>query len=590
MNFVQQLEESLRDLAAEARKKHPGVKEASERATLKLRQLKNSYVVAVRQASKTPDAAHPKTSLFQSSELLHPFLLAANYPNASARLLEISFRAMRLILEADALVPSDGLHLVRVWMIQAHVVVAYYQKQYPVKGTPASGSGIDISQKGSTEESDGGTTATTTSGGGSGWFGWASTKALANEAETAGAAIKNAVSSSTGQTGSSFQSSKEMEKLALDLLSCLLQLLEGLRSYPEYLTTEVWTNALALACLWLSPLPPRHTVRQAAHSTVSQLVSLLYTPVEGGEDDAARQEAHILLLRDTWEDLLLISQSPVDSTSPFAGAFTLCRSKAASRTPLPVPPSPNFALEIMTRLWRDHLKQPNDPVWVDVFAENETDESDKPNELIAKSISCTETWLNEIASPTCTVERAHRIVQWSALVLQSQSQNYPARCRDLIPPLTQSISLATEACRARHEFEDGFVYNGDIKSSPKREAKSVQGSAATPGQSYFPTTILWKAGLILEALYRLLENNFETYLPMLSDRATMGCLTEALSDFSTIGASCQEHMIQLIEFCDSSSAQQHSLQPTIARRTEQAISAGTIIDQNRPEAKKVFTY
>jgi len=92
MNFVQQLEESLRDLAAEARKKHPGVKEASERATLKLRQLKNSYVVAVRQASKTPDSAHPKTSLFQSSELLHPFLLAANYPNASARLLEISFR------------------------------------------------------------------------------------------------------------------------------------------------------------------------------------------------------------------------------------------------------------------------------------------------------------------------------------------------------------------------------------------------------------------------------------------------------------------------------------------------------------------
>jgi hypothetical protein len=39
MNFVNQLEEYLRDLGAEARKKHPGVKEASERAILKLRTL-----------------------------------------------------------------------------------------------------------------------------------------------------------------------------------------------------------------------------------------------------------------------------------------------------------------------------------------------------------------------------------------------------------------------------------------------------------------------------------------------------------------------------------------------------------------------
>ena len=502
---------------------------------------------------------------------------------------------MRLIIEADALVPSDGLHLVRVWMIQAHVVVAYYQKQYPTtKGTVYTGIGMDTSQRGSptslsvVAESDGGTVGSTNSGNGSsnGWFGWASTKALANEAETAGAAIKYAVSSSTGQTGSSFQSSKEMEKLALDLLSCVLQLMEGLRRYPEHLSTEVWTNALALACLWLSPLPSRHTVRQAAHSTVSQLVSLLYTPLTSGENDAGRKESHVSFLRHTWEDLLLMAQSPADSTSPFGGAFALCRAKTANRTPVPAPPSSNFALEIMTRLWRDHLAVPNDPIWAGVFAENDTDEDDKPNDLITKSISSTETWLNEIASPICTVERSHRIVQWSALVLQSQSQSYPARCRDLIPPLMQSICIATEACRGRHEFEDGFVYNGDINTSTKREPKSIQGSAGTPGQSYFPTTLLWKAGLILEALYHVLENEFDTYVTMLSDRSTMGCLTEALSDFSTIGASCQDHMLKLIEFCDSSDSQQLSLQPTIVRRTEQAIAVGTIVNENRSEAKK----
>jgi hypothetical protein len=65
----------------------------------------------------------------------------------------------------------------------------------------------------------------------------------------------------------------------------------------------------------------------------------------------------------------------------------------------------------------------------------------------------------------------------------------------------------------------------------------------------------------------------------------MGSLTEALSDFATIGASCQEHIMQVIDFCESSSSQQHSPQPTIARRTEQAISAGTS-DESRGEGKK----
>ncbi len=51
MNFLHELEECLLDLAAEARKKHPGVKEASERATLKLRSLQNQYVSAVRKAN-----------------------------------------------------------------------------------------------------------------------------------------------------------------------------------------------------------------------------------------------------------------------------------------------------------------------------------------------------------------------------------------------------------------------------------------------------------------------------------------------------------------------------------------------------------
>ena len=624
MNFVQQLEESLRDLAAEARKKHPGVKEASERATLKLRQLKNNYVAAVRKANAANDKQqqHPTTALFQSSELLHPFLLAANYPNASAKLRDTTFRALRLLLEADALVPSDALHLIRVWMIQAHVVLAFYQKHYPTGTRARSGSAskndLDASQRSLTslDTTNLGSTNNPESQGSSSWFGWASSSTSKTDkggsGHSATSALKNAViSSSTGQTGQSYASQKEMEKLALDLLSCLLQLLQGLRKYPEHLTTEVWTNAVALACLWLAgPLPPRHTVRQAAHSTLSQLMSLLYssTGAEGDQRETALSGASIGLLRDTWNDLLILAQpmeadtADVSNEAPsLKGAFAQCRrqiqGKAVSRAPVPEPPSSNFALELMTRLWRDHhpsCRQPptdekeetsEDLVWKEVFAESTQDNQEVTNEIIAETIACTEMWLHEIAVPSCTVERTHRVVQWTVLVLQTQSSAYPILCRRLIAPLTKPVALATEACRTRYEFEDGFTYTQEKETedrdsllSTKGEGKQGQGSQSSlaSNESYFPPALLWKAGIVLEAIYRLLDKDFDVYVPMLSDRSAMGALTETLSDFATIGASCQEHMRQLVNFCNAAQAQQHSLQPKIARRTEQSIAAGSI--------------
>jgi hypothetical protein len=48
MNFVAHVEDLLRDLGAEAQKKHPGVKEASERDLLTLRSLQTQYVSARR--------------------------------------------------------------------------------------------------------------------------------------------------------------------------------------------------------------------------------------------------------------------------------------------------------------------------------------------------------------------------------------------------------------------------------------------------------------------------------------------------------------------------------------------------------------
>lgn len=119
MNFVARVEENLRDLGTEARRKHPGVKEASERAILTLRSCQSKYVAAVRRATSDATQVHPTTALFRSQDVLRPFLLAANYPDASARILSIALGGIELLLEGDAICEGDEKNIVRVLGIQA---------------------------------------------------------------------------------------------------------------------------------------------------------------------------------------------------------------------------------------------------------------------------------------------------------------------------------------------------------------------------------------------------------------------------------------------------------------------------------------
>jgi len=492
MNFVQNLEECLRDLAAEARAQHPGVKEASERATLKLRSLKTSYVSAVRQASKT-DQQHPTTALFQSSDLLHPFLLAANYPNASNNLLEIAFRAMKLLMEADAVVPTDGLHLVRVWMIQAQVVTAHYQKQFK-----------ELSQKESPTKSS--------------WFGWGSSSNTSGE--------KTVVSSSTGQAGSGAQSGVAMERLALDILSCLLQLLDRLKGHPQGFTSELWHNAVALSCLWLSSVVPRrHKVQQAAQTTTVQVITLLF-----GNCDPK-------LAAMTWDDLLNLT---THRDTKCAGAFALCK-RAPSH-----PPGPEFAIEIMTSVWKEGLYDPTDAVFV-------------------KTLSKTVALLQQKAT---TLERSLRVTVWSQHLFQAKATAYPNECRELVGHMVRPITVATDACRKHHDFEDGFIYDGtreDLSQSTKQDSPLV---------SFFPRSTLWRAGFALEAMNALLDSETPERQVLLANGRFLASLTESLSHFATIGASCRDHILQVVDFCDAQDGS--NSKPSVMRKAEQGIRDGCL--------------
>jgi len=595
MNFVQHLEECLRDLAAEARKKHPGVKEASERAIVRLRTLKTLYVSHVRKANA--GGVHPTTAMFQSSDLLHPFLLAANYPNASPKLLEISFRACKLLLEADAVVATDGMHMVRVWMIQGQVVQAYYQKQYAkevmVETVLRENNGHADGAAAAAATNSGSSSSTTAKAAvaastASSWFlgSWGATTTTsssdtgeASATATAAAAVvsttKNAVSSSTGQTGLSTQSPKEMEKLALEILSCLLQLLERLKKYPSALTAELWTSSVALSCLWLHCLPSKHTVRQAAHSTVSQVLSLLY-----------QQKQTTKFTNQTWQDLLVLAVG--DTTTgkkvpALHGAFSQCRMKNGAKstsTAAAIPPSAEFALELMTQLWR----------------RNQTDRPPPSQEQVTKSMSLTMGLLQQTTK--ASVEKSSRIFQWTLTVLQTQGRTYPNECRELFQCLVKPVLAATEACRSHDDFEDGFVYTRDEavaagvvelsgSNAGKDHTRRRTSVASFSPSSFIPVSVLWKAAMALEVIYLILEQDPKEYIIFMQEGSSMASLAEALSDFATIGASCRDHMLQLVEFCQtqvtseldpplSPTAKASETKPTVFRKAEQLVAAGTI--------------
>ncbi len=487
-----------------------GVKEASERAILKLRTLQNIYVGAVRKASADGEK-HPDTTMFRSSDLLHPFLLATNYPNASPKLLDTSFKAMKTLMEANAVCPGDGMNLVRVWMIQAQVVVSYSTKDASssqMKSVSGGGSSnISTSEYPSIASSENNTLQSTGS-----WLGSFLSSSSAKEAAktmTNAVSTKTSVSSSHGQAGLGHLNAKDLEKLALDILSSLLQLLE-LRDLP--VTNEQWIQSVTLCCLLY--LPSRQTVRQAAHSTLPQVLSLLV------KDESAKD-----LAISTWEDLLTCTLGVPRATSSakknqtlLKGAFSHCRS---SEKDAAQPPSPSLSFDLMTTLLREAPF-----VFVQVG-----------QKTLGIVVHALQKQSNDVA--TLPVEYLS-ILQFVLVILQTQATEWPTECMELVMRLLHPIHQATEALRKQADFEDGCIY----KVHNKNLIPSTTTMETLRG---LPPTLLWKAALSIDTLKSLIHE--KSLRPIWMHTTVLVQLLEATSDFCTIGASCEDHMNLVVLAC-----------------------------------------
>lgn len=114
MNHLAQIEDDLRNLAAEAGRKYPEVKDSTERALSSLKMIREMYVSMRRSEASSKEVKFP-----QSSDISAPYILACNYADGSVKLISMALNGMQMLINYDVVPASDVKNILRVLCIQA---------------------------------------------------------------------------------------------------------------------------------------------------------------------------------------------------------------------------------------------------------------------------------------------------------------------------------------------------------------------------------------------------------------------------------------------------------------------------------------
>jgi len=570
MNFVAQVEDHLRDLGAEARKAHPGVKEASERAIINLRSLQTQYVAAVRRSSGNAQK-HPTTALFQSQDVLRPFLLAANYSDADYELLVIALDSMQLLLRGDAVCSDDGAQISRVLVIQAWGCAGTLGL---LTNNSAGGSG------------DGGSGSGTGSSMAAGMIHGITGMMLGTNAHHHHQTAKNKNEATTTTASqhrhpSSNRSVKEDQSIALKILQTISMLVD---SNSVKLTQDVLGSCI-LACLILGAgekiSQQSHSsmitsannvhsakdkgggaaggaagiVRRSSFATLNQILSNLFEKVNDviveGKDDHSDISYMLSVAERTISDLCAIidkHSSQSLQTNSLSGPFS-----AAAKEGLT--PSPTTSLALLDMIFKRgragvfqsiQSKQINGDAQEDQISSFPQRLMSQASELVISILKAqysrvygpkissddhgTDTSLE--ATDFCFFYFAVTISS-SVLMQQLPSVQSGARmnmmCLEIIKLLVSFVTGATDAYHDSSDFEDGYIFSqterdafhleqansngrgGSAPSSRGVTSARLSQESAEPhiSGSIISSKQLWRAFLSLDVLNRLVSSCLE---------------------------------------------------------------------------------
>lgn len=115
-SYLVAVEEDLRNLGNEAKKRHPEVKEATDRAITALKAIRDQYVSD--KMKKGSGADHAGKS-HQSADISAPYILLCNYADANPKLIGMALNGIQMLINNDLIPANDAKNILRVLSIQA---------------------------------------------------------------------------------------------------------------------------------------------------------------------------------------------------------------------------------------------------------------------------------------------------------------------------------------------------------------------------------------------------------------------------------------------------------------------------------------
>ena len=575
----------------ECRVQFAGVKEASERAILTLRSLQSQYVSAVRASTSSKSGSnavpHPTTALFRSQDVLRPFLLACNYPDASSSLLLIGLNAIQLLISGDAVCPEDSVHIARVLGIQAACCCRYSQNDNgPSNQSRGGAGGVVASLFGAASSIPGG--------------GYYSSSGFSGSGHRS---IKDdeAISLKVLQTLTIMIASKELElsdEVLGQAVSVCLTLISGNESSKEDRNKKKYHRNNAANVdrdgngNHLASLGGNDNMRRAAAATLKQILIFTFDRAESNDTVEGQDSKHLKMTRhaaaSAFADLCSLSESRLEGEdrvnkglpprSEVKGPFSTHGSSQNKRKSIQPPPRSacfemlNMILNHKPELFTGEV---TDAQKVMVLTRSDDDMSDSFAALLrykvcplVSSFLLSEFNVSELSKAGGDEKNGSGKEDFSLLMRSTRlactiienfgkSKDLISECHILLTALVRFISSFSEAFRDTHEFEDGFIYsmpsqvlamNEVNNSNTWRNNSSLQTGL---NSSLVSNILLWRCALALESLYSIVKNpEMLKFLHLSYDHICdktklVSLIAECLSDFATTAASNKSSILSV---------------------------------------------
>ncbi len=99
MDFLRRIEDDVRNLGVETKRKHPEVKDAADKSLATLRTMRESYVSEL--MKNKASGIIPKLSRYRSSEVCAPYILTCGYTDSSSKVIILALNGLQMLLNYE---------------------------------------------------------------------------------------------------------------------------------------------------------------------------------------------------------------------------------------------------------------------------------------------------------------------------------------------------------------------------------------------------------------------------------------------------------------------------------------------------------